>query len=87
MHWFSVFSVLAATPIGLANPIEPRWDDIKVKHTWGSVPDKWQYHSHPSDSATINLRIALKPDRENALIDALYEVSDPDHPKCVSVPL
>jgi tripeptidyl-peptidase-1 len=87
MHWFSVFSVLAAAPIGLANPVAPRWDDMEVKHTWGSIPDKWEHHSQPHDSMTIDLRIALKPQRENALIDALHEVSDPDHQKCVSVPL
>ncbi|KAI0283619.1 tripeptidyl peptidase A [Russula aff. rugulosa BPL654] len=29
----------------------------------------------------MNLRIALKPHRENALIDVLYEVSDPNHSK------
>jgi len=31
----------------------------------------------------IDLRIALKPHSENALIDALYEVSKPGHPKYV----
>ena len=87
MYWFSVLSVLATASIGLANSIVPRWDDMKVKHTWDSIPDKWEHHSHPPDHATIDLRIALKPHRENALIGALYEVSDPDHPKCVFVPL
>ncbi|KAH9041616.1 hypothetical protein EDB85DRAFT_2139710 [Lactarius pseudohatsudake] len=29
---------------------------------------------HPSVGATIDLRIALKPDRENALVDTLYEI-------------
>jgi hypothetical protein len=87
MHWLSLLSVLAAAPIGLANPVAPRWDDVEVKHTWGSIPEKWEHHSQPHDSVTIDLRIALKPQRENALIDALYEVSDPDHQKCVSVPL
>jgi hypothetical protein len=85
MHWFSLLSVFATASIGLANPIAPRWDDMKVKHSWGSVPNKWEYHGHPPDDAIIDLRVALKPHRENALIDALYEVSDPGHPKCVRV--
>jgi tripeptidyl-peptidase-1 len=38
---------------------------------------------HPPDGATIDLHIALKPDRETALIDALQEVSQPRHPKHV----
>lgn len=86
MHWFCVLSVFAVAPICLANPIARRWDDMRVKHSWASIPEKWEYHGHPSDHATIDLRIALKPHRENALVDSLYEVSDPDHPKCVSVP-
>ena len=36
---------------------------------------------------TIDLHIALKPERENALIETLYEVSDPKLPKRVSLPL
>ncbi|KAH9015938.1 subtilisin-like protein [Lactarius deliciosus] len=37
----------------------------------------------PSAGTTINLYIALNPRHENALIDALYEVSDPKHPRHV----
>ena len=87
MHWLSVLSFLAVSPVGLATPIAPRWDDMRVKHSWDSIPTKWEYYGHPPAGATIELRVALKPHRENALIDALYEVSDPKHPKCVSSPL
>ena len=87
MRWFSALSVFVAASIGLASPTVRRWDDMKVKHSWGSIPEKWEYYGHPPDHATIDLRVALKPHREVALVDALYEVSDPDHPKCVSVPL
>jgi hypothetical protein len=84
MHWLSVLSFLTTASVGLATPIAPRWDDMRVKHSWGSVPEKWEHCGHPSANATIDLRVALKPHRENALIDALYDVSDPKHPKCVS---
>jgi tripeptidyl-peptidase-1 len=87
MHWVSVLFVLAAAPLGLATPLSPRWDDIRVKHLWGSIPDKWECQGHPPAGTTIDLRIALKPHREFALIDALHEVSDPSHPKYVSIPL
>ena len=56
---------------------------MRVKHSWGSIPEKWEHHGHPPAGATIDLHVALKPHHENALIDSLYEVSDPKHPKCV----
>jgi tripeptidyl-peptidase-1 len=101
MHWFSVLSVLATVPLGLATHLSPRWDDtrvkhsrgsthlsprwddMRVKHSWDSIPDKWECQGHPPVGTTIDLRIALKPHRESALIDALDEVSDPNHPKYV----
>jgi len=85
MHWLSLLPVLAATSLSLASPLVPRWDDMRVKHSWHSVPEKWEHQGPPPDGANIDLRIALKPLSENALIDALYEVSDPEHPKCVSL--
>jgi len=78
-------SVLAAGPLtSLATPFASRWDDIRVKHTWDAVPANWENLGPPLADTTIDLRIALKPDRKNALIDALYEVSSPNHPKHVS---
>ncbi|KAF8268102.1 subtilisin-like protein [Lactarius quietus] len=81
MHYYgvSVFSVLAAA--SLAAPLVPRWDDIRVKHTWHTVPSNWESIGPPSSNTTIDLHIALLPQNENALIDALYEVSTPTHPK------
>lgn len=87
MYWLSMLSVLAAVPLGLATPTLPRWDDMRLKHSWDSIPEKWEYQGHPPAGMTIDLRIALKPHRENALIDALYEVSDPGHSRYVSIPL
>ncbi|KAH9035434.1 subtilisin-like protein [Lactarius hengduanensis] len=57
-----------------------RWDDVKAKHTWNSVPESWQNLGHPPAGTTIDLHIALKAKNENALIDALYQVSSPGHP-------
>ncbi|KAH8980907.1 subtilisin-like protein [Lactarius deliciosus] len=58
-----------------------RWDDVTAKHTWNSVPENWQILGHPPAGTTIEIHIALKAKNENALIDALYQVSSPGHPK------
>ena len=60
---------------------------MRVKHSWDSIPDKWECEGHPPAGTTIDLRVALKPHSENALFDALNEVSDPNHSKYVSIPL
>ncbi|KAF8264518.1 subtilisin-like protein [Lactarius quietus] len=72
---------LAAVPLtSLAAPASP-WGDMRVKHFWQSLPHHWEYLNTPSDNTTIDLRIALHPDNEDALIEALYEVSGPSNPK------
>ncbi|KAH9159906.1 subtilisin-like protein [Lactarius sanguifluus] len=81
-HPLSVLSVLPFGPLsGLATPFASHWDDIRAKHTWNSVPENWQNLGHPPADTTIDLHIALKAENENALIDALIEVSSPGHPK------
>lgn len=80
----SVFSVLATALLHtLAMPLAPPWDEIHVKHSWSTVPPKWETLGHPHAGATIDLHVALKSHHENALIDALYEVSEPRSPKHV----
>ncbi len=77
-------SVLAAVPLGgLAKPLSPRWNDMHTKHSWNAVPKNWESLGGPPSGTTIDLYVALKPHRQNALIDALYEVSSPEHPKHV----
>ncbi|KAH9164787.1 subtilisin-like protein [Lactarius sanguifluus] len=79
---FSVLSILAAGLLGgLATPLAPRWNETKVKHAWHTIPDNWVDLGHPSAGTTIDLHLALKSHDEDALIDALYEVSDPNHPR------
>ncbi|KAH8997714.1 subtilisin-like protein [Lactarius hatsudake] len=52
---------------------------MHIKHSWNAVPNNWVSLGRPPSGTTIDLYIALKPHRENALIDALYEVSEPGH--------
>ncbi len=56
---------------------------MHIKHSWSAVPKNWESLGHPPSGTTIDLYIALKSHRENALIDALYEVSEPTHPRHV----
>jgi hypothetical protein len=78
-----VLSVLAAVPlVGFATPLSPQWDDMRSKHSWSAgVPEDWECSGRPPTNTTIDLYVALTPHRENAMIDALYEVSTPGHPK------
>ncbi|KAH9167147.1 subtilisin-like protein [Lactarius sanguifluus] len=81
-HPLSVLSVLPFGPLsGLATPFPSHWDDLRLKHAWNSVPENWKNLGHPPSETTIDLHIALKAKNENALIDALIEVSSPGHPK------
>ncbi|KAH9170348.1 subtilisin-like protein [Lactarius sanguifluus] len=81
-HPLSVLSVLAFGLLGgPATPFASHWDDFRPKHTWNSVPENWQNLGHPPVDTTIDLHIALKAKNENALIDALIEVSSPGHPR------
>ncbi|KAH9029629.1 subtilisin-like protein [Lactarius hengduanensis] len=80
-HWLYALSFLTATPLAhFATPLAP-WGDMRVKHTWSAVPANWETLGCPSAATTIDLYIALNPHQESALIDALYQVSDPKHPR------
>jgi tripeptidyl-peptidase-1 len=83
-HTLSVLCIL--TTRFLSSLAAPRWEDVQVKHKWDNAPENWTNLGHPSADTTIDIHIALKPQNENALIDALYEVSSPDHPKYVLSP-
>lgn len=84
----TVLFAFATVPFAnLATHLASRWDNMRVKHTWHVAPANWETLGHPPPDTTIDLHIALKPHRETAMTDALYEVSDPGHPKCVLLPL
>ncbi|KAI9453713.1 hypothetical protein BJY52DRAFT_1189412 [Lactarius psammicola] len=54
---------------------------MRSKHSWHAVPEDWEYLDHLLNGTTIDLYVAFRPCRENALIDVLYEVSTLEHPK------
>ncbi|KAH9068288.1 subtilisin-like protein [Lactarius deliciosus] len=85
-HPLSVFFALAGAIIcGIATPLappkDPPWDGMKLMHAWSTVPKNWESLGLPSNDTAIDLYLALKSERENALVDALYQVSDPKNPK------
>ena len=83
-HRLSLLSILAAALLaGPATSLPSHWGGMLVKHKWNDLPSNWVSVGYPANGTTIRLHIALKPERENALIDALYEVSQPGHPKHV----
>ncbi|KAH8979051.1 subtilisin-like protein [Lactarius hatsudake] len=86
MHFIRL-SVLCAltvvtTPLdSAATPFPPNWNDMHTKHRWNTIPGKWESIGKPPVGTTIDLSIALRPQREHALADAIHEVSNPKHPK------
>ncbi|KAH9054643.1 peptidase S8/S53 domain-containing protein [Lactarius vividus] len=81
-HWLYALAFFTATPLDFATPLAP-WGDMRVKHAWSSILANWDTLGCPSAGTTIDLYIALNPHREDALIDVLYQVSDPKHPRHV----
>ena len=67
----------------LASPLDKRWDDFQVKHAWKEVPSGWDVHSAdaPPDHV-LDMRIGLKQDNFDRLVEELYQVSDPRHERC-----
>ncbi|KAH9071474.1 peptidase S8/S53 domain-containing protein [Lactarius deliciosus] len=74
-----VLCLLPAAPLG--GIAASRWADMRSKHSWKTIPESWESLGLPTAETVIDLHIALKPYRENALVDALNEVSDPGHPR------
>ena len=80
-----VLALLSAVLLGPSptTAIHSPWGEMRVKHKWNDIPDNWAITGHPPNGSTIDLHIALKPNCDNALIDALHEVSQPGSPKQV----
>ena len=87
-HWLSTLSFLIAVLLADFATAAVNWDEMRVKHSWNSVPENWESLGNTTDGSMINLHLALQPERETALIDALFEVSNPSHPRHVlAIPL
>ncbi|KAH9169553.1 subtilisin-like protein [Lactarius sanguifluus] len=81
-HYISVLLIIVLVlPGSPAKPLSPPWDDVHIKHSWNAVPKNWETLGRPPSGTTIDLYIALRSQRENAVVDALYQVSEPGHPR------
>ena len=78
-----VLSVLFVSFNCQAMPSPSPGHEMLIKHKWDAIPDAWVCLGQPPNGTTIKLHIALKADRDNALTDALYEVSHPRHPRYI----
>ncbi|KAI9439517.1 subtilisin-like protein [Lactarius indigo] len=83
MHyrWIFVHFLLSAVTLQVGGIATSRWDDMRSKHSWNTIPENWESLGPPTADTVIDLYIALKAYHENALIDALNEVSNPRHPR------
>ncbi|KAH9170131.1 subtilisin-like protein [Lactarius sanguifluus] len=78
-HCIPVLFVLTAVTLGnIAKPLSPlaRWGPMHIKHSWSTVPGDWVSLGDPPSGITIDLYIALKSHRENALRDTLYQLAE-----------
>ncbi|PIL34082.1 hypothetical protein GSI_03793 [Ganoderma sinense ZZ0214-1] len=82
MFWTSQALILGLAHLAASKPFSSqskRWDDFGVKHAWDEVPRGWELHGPAPTDYTFDMRIALRQDRFDDLVTALYEVSDPTH--------
>ena len=54
-----------------------RWDNLAVKHSWSSIPHGWEHKAAAPSNHVLELRVGLKQNRIDELIDNLMEISDP----------
>ncbi|KAI9442986.1 subtilisin-like protein [Lactarius indigo] len=73
-HQLFILSVIAAGIFpDFVTPLTSLWDDMRIKHSWDTVPANWDTLGHPPAGTTIDLHVALKSHNESALIETLYE--------------
>ncbi|EJD07658.1 subtilisin-like protein [Fomitiporia mediterranea MF3/22] len=76
----TLWAFLVFPVVSLATPVERRWDDFEVKHAWIDVPRGWVVHSEDAaPDHVLDMRIGLKQDKFDKLVEELYQVSDPRH--------
>jgi len=83
MLWRSV-SVLLFAQLMAATPLVRRWNDFMEKHSWTQTPKGWELFSEAPSDYTFDLRIGLKQNGMEKLIENLMEISDPSHVRYVN---
>ncbi|KAF8159850.1 peptidase S8/S53 domain-containing protein [Crassisporium funariophilum] len=78
MLWSS-YLVLGLVQLCASKALLKRWDDISEKHSWAEIPRGWAYRAPAPANHLFELRIGLKQNGIDALIENLMEISDPNH--------
>ena len=79
MFW--ALLVFGLVQLGTSKSLLKRWDNLAVKHSWPEIPRGWEYKAPAPSNYVFNLRIGLKQNKINDLIDNLMEISDPTNPR------
>jgi len=77
-------SVLLLAHLTTATPLVRRWNDFTEKHSWIQIPKGWELFSEAPSDYTFDLRIGLKQNGMEKLIENLMEISDPNHVRYVN---
>jgi len=76
MFW-SPLLVLGLVQSGISKALPKRWDDFALKHSWSSIPQGWEHKAAAPSNSVLELRVGLKQNRIDELIDNLMEISNP----------
>ena len=76
MLWSSLL-VLGLVQLGTSKPLLKRWDNLALKHAWSEIPHGWEHKAPAPSNSVLELRIGLKQNGIDDLIDNLMEISDP----------
>ena len=85
MLWSSSFLlVFHFAQLVTSKTLLKRWDNHVVKHAWSEIPQGWEQLAPAPSDYNLELRIDLKQNRINDLIDNLMEISDPKNPRYIA---
>ena len=74
---FQVLLVFGLAQLAASKTLLKGWDNFTVKHAWSEKPHGWEHIAPAPSNYTLELRIGLKQNRIDDLIDNLMEISDP----------
>ena len=74
--WSSLL-ILGLVQLGTSKDLPKRWDNLALKHAWSQIPHGWEHTAPAPSNHVLELRIGLKQDRIDDLIENLMEISDP----------
>ena len=83
MLWSSLL-VLGLVQLGTSRILLKRWDNLALKHAWPAVPHGWGHIAPAPSNLVLKLRLGLKQNRIDDLIDNLIEISDPTNPRYIA---